>query len=129
VLDPRNTTSTAAYVAVETSASIVVTRIPNVKTAINKSTDADIVIKLFFVEGSLAMIKTGPMRKMPPTVAVMNRHSRSTNAETSFGDLPSANSRRRAARSSREYVNHAGRLSISAERSASTLLSASSRYE
>lgn len=85
---PTNTTSTAAYVAVETSVSILDTLIPNDKIKENMIIATETVTRLLTSEGRKVMITIGTIRHAPPAIAIMKRANASTNPETSLGSSP-----------------------------------------
>jgi hypothetical protein len=113
---------------VEANAYILLTLIPKVKTAINTSTAAETVTKLFLIDGLIAMINVSSIRNNPPAAAMRKRYRLATSAEISLGGFPSANALFRAARSLHKYLIHAGTACMSALRSASTCTSDSSKY-
>jgi hypothetical protein len=54
---------------------MLLTLIPKVKTAMNTSSPAEPVAKLFLVDGLIAIINMGPIRNNSPVAAVRKRHS------------------------------------------------------
>lgn len=80
-----NTTRTAAYVAVLAIVSTFLPLNPKATTVANIKTATQVVIKLFVVEGRIAITSIGTRRNPPPMNAIKKRVSRSTKGETDSG--------------------------------------------
>lgn len=125
VLVPTNTTSTAAYVAVEMSVSIFETLTAKARIKAKSRTNVETVIRLFSGEGRIVMTSMGTTRNKPPVIATKKRTQWSINVETSFGGFPSMYSLFLWRRSSWDHVNRDGSCFMKASRRGSILASAS----
>jgi hypothetical protein len=80
-----NTTRTAAYVAVLAIVSTFLPLKPKATTVANSKTATQVVIRLFVVEGRIAITSIGTRRNAPPMNAIKSRVSRSTKGEIDSG--------------------------------------------
>lgn len=119
-LVPIKITSTAAYVAVAATVSVLFARWIRLVMPANDTTATLVVTRLFVKVSPVLMITIGTTRLSTPGIAIMNRASLSTKGETCSGGSPLRYSSVRRSCSCFVYANWDGRRALSHLRKGST---------